>query len=87
MLNLEPEDYLVNLVDTPEDPDPVPGDGDSHGQQVGVVEQQELLQAAENWAEHNPMIGTRGVRLGVIKPGLYAMQARALLSAVELVVG
>ena len=43
--------------------------------------EQELLHAAENWAEHNPMIGTRGVRLGVIKPGLYAMQARALLSA------
>ena len=41
----------------------------------------ELLAAAEHWAEHNPMIGTRGVRLGVLKPGLYAMQARALLSA------
>ena len=27
------------------------------------------------------MIGTRGVRLGVIKPGLYAMQVRALLAA------
>ena len=40
-----------------------------------------LLEAAEHWAEHNPMIGTRGVRLGVLKPGLYAMQARALLSA------
>ena len=33
------------------------------------------------WAEHNPMIGTRGVRLGVVKPGLYAMQVRALLDA------
>jgi pyruvate,orthophosphate dikinase len=43
--------------------------------------EQALLHAAESWAEHNPMIGTRGVRLGVIKPGLYAMQARALLSA------
>ena len=43
--------------------------------------EQELLHAAENWAEHNPMIGTRGVRLGVIKPGLYAMQVRALLDA------
>jgi pyruvate,orthophosphate dikinase len=40
-----------------------------------------MLSAAERWAEHNPMIGTRGVRLGVIKPGLYAMQARALLAA------
>jgi pyruvate,orthophosphate dikinase len=39
------------------------------------------LSAAEDWAEHNPMIGTRGVRLGVVKPGLYAMQVRALLDA------
>jgi pyruvate,orthophosphate dikinase len=28
------------------------------------------------------MIGTRGVRLGVLKPGLYAMQVRALVQAV-----
>ncbi|MDQ3469729.1 MAG: pyruvate, phosphate dikinase, partial [Actinomycetota bacterium] len=41
----------------------------------------QLLAAAQSWAEHNPMIGTRGVRLGVIKPGLYAMQVRALLEA------
>ncbi len=39
------------------------------------------LAAAESWAEHNPMIGTRGVRLGVLKPGLYSMQVRALLDA------
>ena len=44
-------------------------------------EEQRLLRAAESWAEHNPMLGTRGVRLGVIKPGLYAMQVRALLEA------
>ena len=31
------------------------------------------------------MLGTRGVRLGVLKPGLYAMQVRALMeAAVEL---
>ena len=39
------------------------------------------LKAAEEWAEHNPMIGTRGVRLGVVRPGLYAMQVRALMAA------
>ena len=39
------------------------------------------LKAAEEWSEHNPMIGTRGVRLGVVKPGLYSMQVRALLAA------
>jgi pyruvate, orthophosphate dikinase len=45
------------------------------------AKEQQMLHAAEAWAEHNPMIGTRGVRLGVIKPGLYAMQVRALLDA------
>jgi pyruvate,orthophosphate dikinase len=43
--------------------------------------EQQMLEAAQRWSEHNPMIGTRGVRLGVIKPGLYAMQVRALLDA------
>ena len=41
----------------------------------------DLLAAAETWSEHNPMLGTRGVRLGVMKPGLYAMQVRALVDA------
>jgi len=40
-----------------------------------------LLAAAEEWREQNPMLGTRGVRLGVLKPGLYAMQVRALMEA------
>jgi pyruvate, orthophosphate dikinase len=45
------------------------------------TEEERLLAAAESWSEHNPMLGTRGVRLGVVKPGLYAMQVRALLAA------
>ncbi|MGI9021717.1 MAG: pyruvate, phosphate dikinase, partial [Acidimicrobiales bacterium] len=44
-------------------------------------EERRLLRAAEMWHEYNPMLGTRGVRLGVIKPGLYAMQVRALMEA------
>jgi pyruvate, orthophosphate dikinase len=44
---------------------------------------EELLAAARAWGEANPMIGTRGVRLAVLKPGLYEMQVRALLDAVE----
>jgi pyruvate, orthophosphate dikinase len=40
-----------------------------------------LLGAARSWREQNPMLGTRGVRLGVLKPGLYAMQVRALVEA------
>ncbi|MGB6058029.1 MAG: putative PEP-binding protein, partial [Microthrixaceae bacterium] len=46
-------------------------------------EQKRLHQAATEWDEANPMLGIRGVRLGVIKPGLYAMQVRALLEAVR----
>ncbi|HUF33464.1 MAG TPA: pyruvate, phosphate dikinase [Acidimicrobiales bacterium] len=45
-------------------------------------EETRLLAAARTWHEVNPMLGTRGVRLGVVKPGLYAMQVRALVEAV-----
>src|SRR5206468_11232431 len=31
--------------------------------------------------EANPMLGLRGVRLGIVKPGLYAMQVRAIVEA------
>src|SRR3954465_11137910 len=44
-------------------------------------EEAELFEAAKQWHEFNPMLGTRGVRLGVVKPGLYAMQVRALMEA------
>ena len=45
------------------------------------AEEEALLKAAKSWHEFNPMLGTRGVRLGVVKPGLYAMQVRALMEA------
>ncbi len=49
---------------------------------VGLTdEESKLYEAAKSWHEVNPMLGTRGVRLGVIKPGLYAMQVRALMEA------
>jgi len=44
-------------------------------------EEERMLAAARAWSEQNPMLGTRGVRLGVLKPGLYAMQVRALVEA------
>jgi pyruvate,orthophosphate dikinase len=40
-----------------------------------------LLAAAQLWREANPMLGTRGCRLGIIKPGLYRMQAKAIIEA------
>ena len=37
---------------------------------------------AAEWHEHNPMLGVRGVRLGLIRPELYAAQVEALAGAV-----
>jgi len=49
---------------------------------VGLsAEEEALLRAARSWQEVNPMLGTRGCRLGVIKPALYKMQVRALMEA------
>ena len=43
-----------------------------------------LLQAVSRLHEDNPMLGLRGVRLGVVVPGLFAMQSRAILEAAAL---
>jgi len=52
---------------------------------VGLTDvERQLFEAARSWAEVNPMLGTRGVRLGVVRPGLYAMQVRALMEAAAL---
>jgi pyruvate,orthophosphate dikinase len=45
------------------------------------TEGRRLLAAAQAWREANPMLGTRGCRLGIIKPGLYRMQTKAILEA------
>ena len=37
---------------------------------------------AAQWHEHNPMLGVRGVRLGLLRPELYAAQVEALAGAV-----
>ncbi len=41
-----------------------------------------LLAAVERLHESNPMLGLRGVRLGLVVPGLFAMQVRAIAEAV-----
>jgi pyruvate, orthophosphate dikinase len=41
----------------------------------------DLLADVTKLEEANPMLGMRGVRLGIVKPGLYAMQVRAIIEA------
>ncbi|HUS14334.1 MAG TPA: pyruvate, phosphate dikinase, partial [Chloroflexia bacterium] len=45
-------------------------------------EKSELLKVVEGMREQNPMLGLRGDRLGILYPGIYEMQVRALLNAV-----
>jgi pyruvate,orthophosphate dikinase len=42
----------------------------------------ELLDAVNRMHEENPMLGLRGVRLGLVVPGLVAIQVRAIAEAV-----
>jgi len=47
-----------------------------------TAEEEPLLAAAAQMREHDPMLGIRGARLGVLRPLLYEAQVRALLGAV-----
>jgi pyruvate,orthophosphate dikinase len=43
-----------------------------------------LLTAVRRMHEDNPMLGLRGVRLGLVVPGLFAMQVRAVAEAAAI---
>ncbi|SCL22392.1 pyruvate, phosphate dikinase [Micromonospora inyonensis] len=46
-----------------------------------VAQEEALLAAVRRMHEENPMLGLRGVRLGLVIPGLFAMQVRAITEA------
>src|SRR5215211_7004711 len=48
-------------------------------------ELERTLERVHALAETNPMLGTRGVRLGVLHPEIYEMQVRAMVRAAESV--
>lgn len=45
------------------------------------AQEEQLLQAVRRLHEQNPMLGLRGVRLGLYMPGLFNLQVRALAEA------
>jgi pyruvate, orthophosphate dikinase len=53
--------------------------GEERGEDVAAKES--TLAKVRQLHETNPMLGLRGVRLGIVKPGLYAMQVRAIVEA------
>src|SRR4029434_10145035 len=46
-----------------------------------IADATEMLAKVNDLHEANPMLGLRGVRLGILKHGLYAMQVRAIVEA------
>jgi pyruvate, orthophosphate dikinase len=53
----------------------------------GLVELEHQLELIRGLEETNPMLGTRGVRLGIIHPEVYEMQVRAIFRATGAVRG
>ncbi|MEU7940055.1 pyruvate, phosphate dikinase [Microbispora bryophytorum] len=64
------------------------GDGPGVRTEDGTDERdRRLLDAVKRLHEQNPMLGLRGVRLGLTIPGLFAMQVRAIAAAARRVEG
>jgi pyruvate,orthophosphate dikinase len=60
-------------------------EAEARGENAGELVRQ--LRIAERLEEVNPMLGLRGVRLGVLRPEVYRMQARAIADAARTVAG
>ena len=58
---------------------------EKEGRGESAEEQRRQLRVAESLEERNPMLGLRGCRLGLLKPEIYLMQARAIAKAVRTV--
>jgi len=51
------------------------------GETEGLEEKETLLNAVEKLHESNPMMGLRGIRLGIVYPDIMRMQVRAIFEA------
>jgi pyruvate,orthophosphate dikinase len=56
---------------------------EARGEDAGELRRQ--LRVAERLEENNPMLGLRGIRLGILRPEVYRMQARAIAAAARAV--
>lgn len=48
---------------------------------AALAKEEHLLHVIENMREQNPMLGLRGIRLGLMFPGIVEMQCRAIIGA------
>jgi pyruvate,orthophosphate dikinase len=63
------------------------GEADAASIEADIAEKATMLDRVEALREENPMLGLRGVRLGILRPELTRMQVRAIIEAACLVAG
>ncbi len=68
------EDLMVDIVETRHK-------RKSEAKEKKLREEEEILRKVNSLAEFNPMIGFRGIRVGIVYPEIYEMQVRAILRA------
>lgn len=51
------------------------------GETEGLAEKEKILEVVERLHESNPMMGLRGIRLGIVYPDIMKMQVRAIFEA------
>ncbi|MDD5297713.1 MAG: pyruvate, phosphate dikinase [Rhodocyclaceae bacterium] len=57
---------------------------ESHMEEDAITKKEKVLRKVRGLAEVNPMLGHRGVRLGITYPEIYTMQIQAVLEAAAL---
>jgi len=70
-------EFLPSLLDATREVDRLQAGGDATERAAAEA----LLARVKELTESNPMLGTRGCRLGLLYPEIYAMQARAIVRA------
>jgi pyruvate,orthophosphate dikinase len=68
------EDLMVEIVETKHKKK-------SEGKDRKLKEDEEILRKVNSLSEFNPMIGFRGIRVGIVYPEIYEMQTRAIIRA------
>ncbi|MGQ0608403.1 MAG: putative PEP-binding protein, partial [Chloroflexota bacterium] len=70
----------LGLSEPEEDQEAASAPMDRSALEKELAEKEELLHAVEAMREQNPMLGLRGVRLGLMVPDIVKMQGRAILA-------
>ncbi len=70
-------EFLPSLLDASRDVERIR----EHGAPGDLAAAEALLARVQELTESNPMLGTRGCRLGLLFPEIYAMQVRAIVDA------